>query len=170
VLNYEFERDLDAYLARESLDTAVRSLAEVIAFNNAHADRTLKFGQTLALAAAAIDHAPDSADTARYAAARAQDLVDSRDSINALLEEAGLSALLFAGSGSARIGAKAGFPSVSVPAGYLAANRRPFSIAFLGPAWSEPALVGYAYAFEQATRLRRPSSQVNPAVFNRRSL
>jgi amidase len=76
-----------------------------------------------------------------------------------------LTALMFANSGSAGIGAKAGYPSITIPAGYQAANRRPFNIAFLGKAWSEPTLVGYGYAFEQATKLRRPPSQLNPSLF-----
>jgi len=167
VLSYEFKRDLDSYLAQAPEDAPVRSLADVIAFNEAHACRTLKFGQSLALAAAAKDLAPDSADTVRYKADRAQDLADSKDRIDAVMEEHDLTALLFANSGSARIGAKAGYPSVCVPAGYLAAGRQPFGIAFLGAAWSEPRLIGYAHDFEQATRLRRPPSAVNPTLFSR---
>lgn len=168
VLNYEFKRDLDAYLSRAPRDFPIRSLADVVAFNTANAGRMLKFGQSLALAALAKDHAPDSADTAQYKADRAQDLAQSKDLIDSALAEHGLTALLFANSGGAAIGATAGYPSVSVPAGYLAGDRRPFSIAFLGPAWSEPRLVGYAYDFEQATQLRRPPSEVNPTLFMNR--
>ncbi len=51
-----------------------------------------------------------------------------------------------------------------MPAGYQA-NRRPFNIDFLGQAWSEPVLVGYAFAYEQATRLRKPPSEINPTLF-----
>ena len=53
----------------------------------------------------------------------------------------------------------------TVPAGYAPANRRPFGVSLLGQAWSEPTLIGYAYAYEQATRLRRPPSEINPALF-----
>ena len=67
-------------------------------------------------------------------------------------------------------GAKSGYPSVGIPAGYLAANRRPFSIALLGPAWSEPTLLAYAYDYEQATRLRRPPTEVNPTLCARSAL
>jgi hypothetical protein len=45
-----------------------------------------------------------------------------------------------------------------VPAGYPAGDRRPFGIAFLGPAWSEPALIGYPYDVDQATAARGPPS------------
>lgn len=165
VLSYEFKRDLNTYLSRLPHGSPMTSLADVIAYNTAHAARALKFGQTLAVASEAKDLGPDSADTARYHADRAQDLADSQGRIDAVLAADNLTALLFANSGSAGIGAKAGYPSVTVPAGYQAANRRPFNIDFLGPAWSEPTLVGYAYDYEQATALRQPPSAINPALF-----
>ncbi|MDX3094736.1 amidase family protein [Streptomyces sp. ME19-03-3] len=169
VLSHEFKRDLNAYLARLPQDAPVRTLADVIARNTADAEAALKFGQTLALAAQARDLGPDSADTVEYKAARARDLEESRDRIDALMAEHEVTALLFVNSGSSSIGAKAGYPSVTVPAGYLAANRRPFNITFLGRAWSEPLLIGYAHDYEQATRLRRPPSAVNPTLSRRRS-
>ncbi|MDQ3786805.1 MAG: amidase family protein, partial [Actinomycetota bacterium] len=153
VLNYEFKRDLNAYFARLPESAPIRTLAEVIAYNEAHAGVALKFGQARALAAQAMDLSPGSADTRRHDADRARDLADSRDRLDGVMAEHRVSALLFAGGGSASIGAKAGYPSISVPAGYRAADRRPFAIALLGPAWSEPTLVGYAYAFEQAARV-----------------
>jgi amidase len=112
-----------------------------------------------------MDHSPDSADTATYEADRAQDLADSKDRIDTVMKDNSLTALLFANSGSAAIGAKAGYPTISVPAGYQAANRRPFSISFLGQAWSEPTLTGYAYDYEQATKLRQPPTVINPAPY-----
>lgn len=165
VLSYEFKRDLNGYLAAVTGDVPVRSLADLIAYNQAHPARALKFGQRLALAAQSRDLDPDSADTVRHKAERAQDLADSRDRIEAVMARHGLAAVLFAGSGGAAIGAKAGFPSIAVPAGYLAGDRRPFGIAFLGRAWSEPALIGYAHDFERAIAARRPPSVVNPTLF-----
>jgi amidase len=170
VLRYEFKRDLNAYLSRLPDDAPVKTLADVVAYNEEHADAALKFGQVLAAASQAVDLGPDSADTVKYKADRAQDLADSKDRIDALMREHDVTALLFPNSGSAVIGAKAGYPSVSVPAGYQAANRRPFNIAFLGQAWSEPTLIGYAYDFEQATELRRPPSAVNPSLFRSAAL
>jgi amidase len=165
VLSYEFKRDLNTYLSRLPKNAPVKTLADVITYNNAHAAAALKFGQVLALASQAKDLAPGSADTAKYQADRAQDLLDSKSRIDAVMHDDNLTTLLFANSGSAGIGAKAGYPSISVPAGYQAANRRPFNIAFLGQAWTEPALVGYGYAYEQATKLRQPPSQLNPSAF-----
>ena len=165
VLSYEFKRDLNAYLARLPKNAPMKNLADIIAFNNAHAAEALKFGQINATTSQAKDLSPDSADTATYKANRAQDLADSKERIDAVMKDNNLTALLFANSGSAGIGAKAGYPSVSVPAGYQAANRRPFSISFLGKAWTEPALVGYAYDYEQATQLRRPPTVINPGPY-----
>lgn len=165
VLTYEFKRDLNTYLARLPASAPVRTLADVIAFNQAHAQVALKFGQTQAMASQAKDLAPGSADTAKYLADRTQDLADSRGRIDPLLATNGLGALLFANAGSAAIGARAGYPSITIPAGYQASNRRPFNVTLLGPAWSEPTLVGYAFAFEQATRLRQPPSAINPTLF-----
>jgi amidase len=169
VLTYEFKRDLNAYLGRLPAGAPMRTLADIVAFNDAHAQVALKFGQTQTIASQAKDLSPGSADTAKYLADRAQDLVDSRDRIDALVAANGLTALLFANSGSAAIGARAGYPSVTVPAGYLASSRRPFNVTFLGRAWSEPTLIGYAFAYEQATNLRRPPSAINPTLFASRS-
>jgi amidase len=165
VLSYEFKRDLNTYLSRLPKNAPMKTLADMIAYNTAHAQAALKFGQLLALASQAKDITPGSPDTVKYLADRAQDLIDSRGRIDALMAGSSLTALLFANSGSAGIGAKAGYPSVSVPAGYQASNRRPFNIALLGQAWSEPALVGYAYAYEQASLLRQPPSALNPSLF-----
>jgi amidase len=165
VLNYEFKRDLNTYLSRLPHNAPMKTLADIIAYNTAHAGPALKFGQVLATTSQAKDLSPGSADTVKYLADRAQDLADSKGRIDALLAADNLTALLFANSGSAGIGARAGYPSITLPAGYQASNRRPFNIAFLGPAWSEPTLVGYAFAYEQATTLRKPPSVINPSLF-----
>jgi amidase len=167
VLNYEFQRDLNTYLANLPPGPVIRSLAELIAYNEAHPADMLKFGQERALASQALDLSPGSADTARYRADRAQDLAGSRDRIDATMAEADLTALLFPGVTGYSIGARAGYPSITVPAGYQAANRHPFAITLLGQAWTEPTLLAYAHAYEQATRLRRPPSEINPALFRR---
>jgi amidase len=165
VLSYEFKRDLNAYLSRLPSNAPMKTLDNIIAYNTAHQQQALKFGQTNALASQAKDLSAGSADTAQYKTDRANDLVISKDRIDSVMQANNLSALLFANSGSAGIGAKAGYPTVSVPAGYQAANRWPFSISFLGRAWSEPSLIGYAYDYEQATKLRRPPSVINPAPY-----
>ncbi|HEX3814135.1 MAG TPA: amidase family protein [Mycobacteriales bacterium] len=165
VLSYEFKRDLNRYLAGLPSDAPVKSLADLIAFNDAHEQATLKYRQRLAIASEAKDLGPDSADSAGYAADRAADLAASKVRIDEALRANNLTAMLFANANGAAIGAKPGYPSVSVPAGYEAANRGPFSIMFLGQAFSEPTLVGYAFDYEQASRARRPPSTINPSLF-----
>lgn len=165
VLYYEFKRDLNEFLGRLPADAPMHSLAEVIAYNEANAPLMLKYGQTRAALSEAMDLSPGSADTARYVADRARDLAGSRDRVDAAMGEHDVAALLFPGAEGAHLGALAGCPSITVPAGYQAANRYPFNISFLGRAWTEPTLIGYAYAYEQASGLRRPPSEINPALF-----
>ena len=73
-----------------------------------------------------------------------------------------LDALLFGANIGAAIGAKAGYPSVIVPGGYLSTDGSPFGVTFLGGAWSEPRLIGLAYAYEQASQLRVPPPTTPP--------
>ena len=68
---------------------------------------------------------------------------------------------MFPGWSGAAIGARAGYPSVIVPAGYTAEGA-PIGLTFLGRAWSEPTLLRVAHAFEGATRLRRPPPSAAP--------
>ena len=73
-----------------------------------------------------------------------------------------LDALLFPSNFGASMPAKAGYPSVIVPGGYLD-NGAPFGVTFTGLAWSEPTLIRLAYSFEQATHYRRPPASA-PAL------
>ncbi|PYO07279.1 MAG: amidase [Candidatus Rokuibacteriota bacterium] len=122
VMLYEFKRDLNRYLEDLGEASPIRSLRELILFNEARPEEMLRFGQVLLLAA----HATNGLRT----------------------------------SGAA-IGAKAGYPSVIVPAGYTAEGT-PIGLTFLGRAWSEPTLLRLAHAFETATSLRRPPPSVAP--------
>jgi len=150
VLRYEFKRDLNHYLSTLKPGFPIRTLADVIAFNiKANA---LKYGQALAIASDATDL---ETGRAQYLADRANDLRLSRDQgIDLTMRRHGLDALLFPSNFGASMPAKAGYPSVIVPGGYLA-NGAPFGVTFCGLAWSEPTLIRLAYAFEQATHYRR---------------
>lgn len=166
VLLYEFKHGLDAYLAASG--APVRSLAELIEYNEAHADREMPlFGQELFERAQAkgplTDRAyRDARDKARrLAKAEGIDATLARQRLDALVvPTAGpawpidpVNGDHFTGAGYG-VAAVAGTPSITVPMGE--ARGLPLGIAFLGPAWSEAKLVGYAYAFEQATRARKP--------------
>lgn len=162
VLHYEFARDLDAYLARLPDGAPMRSLAEIVAWNDAHADVALKFGQARLLAAVAIDH---DAQRQAYEAMRARDVaVGAEHGVDSVLAAHEASAVVVPSWRSAGIGARAGYPSVIVPAGYRKSGRRPFGVTFLGTARSEATLLALAFDYEQASRMRRPVSEINPSL------
>jgi amidase len=157
---YELKHDLNAYLAEWLAGTQMRSIADIIAFNAAHPDRALRFGQDIFLAAEATR---GDLSELEYGAARAMDLRTSRTlGLDAYMDHHRLDAVLFPGAGGAAIAAKAGYPSVQVPAGFVSGFAGkdtpdyPLGATFAGRAWSEPVLLRLAYAFEQATQARRP--------------
>jgi amidase len=174
VLTYGFKRDLNAYLAATPA-APVRTLADIIAFNAA-TEGALRYGQQLALAAEALDTAPGSADSARYEADRAQALASARAALDAVYAgddgvlgtDDDVDAILFSENSGAGAPAIAGYPSISVPGGFLPAtgavqNPFPSGVTFSGPAFSEPRLIALAYAFEQVTQGREPPAST-PAL------
>lgn len=187
VLNYGFKRDLNQYMADHVRQTfPVQSLMDVIAFNSAFGPGATKYGQDLALFSQLFDLAPGSADTLRYQSDRAQDIVNSRGAIHAVLDgpdrKPGTSddydALLFSGNSGAGTPAKAGYPSIVVPGGFFDPTfglppeqafppgfdpkPGPAGVTFSAGAFSEPRLIALAYAFEQATHHRQPPASVPP--------
>jgi amidase len=157
VMLYEFKRDLNRYLRGLGPAAPVRSLRDVIRFNESRPREMLRFGQMRLLAA----HATSGLSTTAYAHSRAEDIRLSRtDGIDPVLERERLDALVFAGRTGAAIGAKAGYPSVIVPAGYTREGA-PVGLTFLGRAWSEPVLLRLAHAFERATLHRRTPAAVS---------
>jgi amidase len=166
VLVYELKHDLNAYLRDWATGTAMQSLADIIAFNAAHADRALRFGQDIFLAAEATR---GDLSELEYISARQMDLRASRTlGLDAYMDRHQLDAVLFPGTAGAPIAAKAGYPSVQVPAGFVSGVREketpdyPYGATFTGRAWSEPLLLRLAYAFEQATLKRRPPPNMPP--------
>lgn len=181
ILNYGFKRDLNAYLAKLPRWAPVHSLAEIIAVNLA-TPGALKYGQTQALASEALDISPYSAATTTYLTNYAAGLAQSRGTLDAVYKgpdgawgtDDDIDALLNPGAGTP---ARAGYPSIVVPGGFLppdatVVNDRPTGITFSGPPFSEPRLIGLAYAFEQLTRHRRPPASTpalpSDTVFKRR--
>jgi amidase len=166
VLVHEFKRDLNAYLATRA-GVPAQSLAEVIAFNRAHAERELPFFDQEMLILAESD--PFSEEVYRAALARGRRLA-GQEGIDAALVEHRLDALIapsgapaglidlvnggFHRGDSTSLAAMAGYPILTVPAGFWFGL--PIGLSFIGAAWSEPTLIRLAYAFEQATQARRP--------------
>jgi amidase len=154
------KHDLNLYLRDWATGTEMRSIADIIAFNTGDADRALRFGQDIFLAAEA---ARGDLSELEYISARQMDLHASRTlGLDAYMDEHRLDAVLFPAASGAAIAAKAGYPSVQVPAGFMAGIHDketpdyPYGATFTGRAWSEPILLRLAYAFEQATQARRP--------------
>jgi amidase len=161
VFVYELKHDLNLYLRDWATGTEIRSLADIISFNSGNAERALRFGQDIFLAAEAT---LGDLSELEYQSARQMDLRASRTlGLDAYMNQYRLDAVLFPGTTGASIAAKAGYPSVQVPAGFVAGVQDkdtpeyPYGATFTGRAWSEPTLLRLAYAFEQATHIRRPA-------------
>jgi len=167
VLLYELKADLNAYLASLGPPAPVRTLADVIAFNEAHrAEEMPYFGQDLFVKAQEkgpltdLAYVEAHARNRRLAALEGIDAVMSKEKLDAIVAPTGGPAWMtdlvdgdHFGGGMSTPPAVAGYPHVTVPAGYVFGL--PVGISFVGRAWSEPTLVKLAYAFEQATHARR---------------
>jgi amidase len=152
VLVYEFKTDLNAYLARRSVTTPVHSLQEVIAFNEAQSEAALKHCQAILLAS---QETSGRLTEVAYHEARHKDIQSSRENgIDKVMTEQQVDALLFINNWGAGIAAKAGYPSITVPAGYTP-NGEPVGLTFTAQAFEEPMLIRLGYSYEQATRCRQ---------------
>ena len=167
VLDYEFKAGLNAYLASLGPSAPVKTLAELIAWNERERAREMPwFAQEIFERAEKRGALTDRA----YLDARAKCLRLARtDGIDAVMNTHRLDALVcpsnqpawttdllngdhFTG-GNTSFAAVAGYPSVTVPMGFV--HELPVGLSFIGRAWSEQSLLAYAFAFEQATRSRR---------------
>jgi amidase len=168
VLYFEIKAGMSAYLAEYAPGFAMQSLADLIAYNEKNKEKVMPwFGQEHFIAA----QAKGGLESAEYTEALAEVRRLAREEgIDKVLKEHNLDALIApsagppwltdyikgdnSGGGFTSPAAVAGYPHVTVPAGYVAGL--PCGVSFVGTAWSEPRLIALAYAFEQATRSRRP--------------
>jgi amidase len=158
-LTHEFAHGIENYLASLGDNAPVSTLAEIVAFNQTNADQAIPFGQDVLEASLATGG--DLSDPS-YIAQRDEGIrLIGTDGINALLDANNLDALVCPYDWCG-IGAVAGYPAIQVPAGF---NAEPFSVSFAGLPFSEPELIEIAFAFEQATLLRRPPVLL-PGDFN----
>jgi amidase len=167
VLLYEFKADLNKYLASLGPNAPVKSLKDIIDFNEKNRNRELPyFGQDIMTKAQAKGPLTEK----KYLDALAKNHLMSRtQGIDAVMTKNKLDAIIaptggppwptdlangdhFTG-GYSTASAVAGYPHITVPAGYVFGM--PVGISFFGRAWSEPTLIKFAYAFEQATKARR---------------
>jgi amidase len=165
VLLYEFKADLNAYLAGRG--GAAKSLADCIAFNRAHRAQEMPYFEQ-ELFEQAQEKGPLTEKPYKDALAKNHRLA-RKDGIDAVIAKYKVDAIVGptagptwltdwvagdrADSGCASPPAVAGYPHITVPAGFKFGL--PLGISFFGPAWSEPKLIQFAYAFEQARKARR---------------
>jgi amidase len=170
VLHYEFKADLNKYLAALGRQAPVRTMADVIKFNEENQARVMPyFGQEHLLTAQA--KGPLTSKEYRKALAKNRRLTRSAG-IDLALRRHRLDAMVVPSGGPAWMidlvngdatnwdmestspAAIAGYPHVTVPAGYIFGL--PVGLSFFATAWQEPTLIKLAYAFEQATKIRQP--------------
>jgi amidase len=167
VLHYEFKDGLNKYLAART--DVPKTLADLIAFNEKESAREMPhFGQEIFVTSQA--KGPLTEREYRAAAARAKRLAGAMG-IDAALKKDRLDAIIapttgpawttdlvngdhYTGGAASQSAAMAGYPHITVPAGFV--QGLPIGVSFIGTAWSEPALIRFAYSYEQATKLRRP--------------
>ncbi len=171
VMYFEYKAGLDAYLGALGPTAKVHSLADVIRFNEDNRERVLAyFGQERM--EAAQERGPLTSK--KYLAALEKNRRLTRDEgIDAVMKKRRVSAIVLPSGGpawmidlvngdgirnwdmdSTSYAAAAGYPHITVPAGYI--HGLPIGISFFGRAWQEAALIRYAYAFEQLTKVRQP--------------
>src|SRR6266536_2467739 len=165
VLLFEFKADIASYLSELS-NTSMRTLADLIAFNDAHADQEMRwFGQELFLLAEQTDGLDDPV----YKAALQTSKQLMQDGINGVMSRFDLDAIVsLTGSpswttdlvngdhfltASSTPAVVAGFPNLTVPAGFVFGDL-PVGINFIGRQWDEPTLIKLAFGFEQGTKAR----------------
>ena len=168
VMLFEFKAGLDAYLGALGPQAPVRSLADAIAFNERNKGREMPyFGQEIFVKAAEMGPLTSPAyrealeKCRRLSRGEGIDAVMDKHRLDALVAPTGAPAWVidpvsgdhFVG-GNSTPAAVAGYPTVTVPMGLVFGL--PVGLSFIGRAWSEPVLVRLAFAYEQATRHRRP--------------
>jgi amidase len=182
VLLYEFKADLNTYLTWLGPRSPVHSLHDVIAFNTTHRDEELPyFGQEIMLQSdkkgplTSPKYKSELAKNRRMSRALGIDAVMAKYRLDALVAPTGgpawLTDLVNGDGGTATapgpstVTSVAGYPHITVPAGFF--RGLPVGISFFGRAWSEPMLLKLAYAYEQATKHRRPPAFATTAEVSR---
>jgi amidase len=169
VMQYEMKVGVNAYLGRLGPNAPVRTVKDVIAFNEKHAEKELPyFGQDGLIKVEAkgpltsYEYQEALAKCRRITRTEGIDAVMDKDRLDAIVAPcsgpAWVTDLLAGDRGGGgdviSIAAVAGYPSITVPAGFFFGL--PIGLCFIGRAWSEPTLFKLAYTFEQATKVRKP--------------
>ncbi|MFP4697230.1 MAG: amidase family protein [Eubacteriales bacterium] len=151
VLIHEFKVAINGYLKTIDSDLQIRTLTDLIKYNNKNSDKMLKYGQTLFLSS---DATSGTLTESKYIEERIKDIrLSQTEGIDLVMNKHQLDALVFPGNSGADIAARAGYPSITLPSGYLL-NGKPFGITFTAEAFSEAKLIKMAYALEQKSLKR----------------
>jgi Asp-tRNA(Asn)/Glu-tRNA(Gln) amidotransferase A subunit family amidase len=168
IIPYEFHKNLDAFLSATH-GGGPKSLAQIIAYNNANPVEGLKFGQDGLTNAQSVDYT-DGATTSAYQANLTQGQSQDKGAIDGILGTGPYSAIMVPeGSPLVGIADRAGYPVLTVPAGYGGQNSStggdPIGVDFIVSAYGEPTLLDYGYAFEQGTNARTagPAYMITPS-------
>jgi len=167
VLQYELKADMEKYLARLGPACPVKNLADLIEFNNKNAQKEMPyFGQDMFLKSqekgplTSREYIDALEKNHRLARIEGIDAVMDKNQLDAIIAPTGGPAWVtdlvngdHFGGGSSNAAAVAGYPNINVTAGWMFGL--PVGISFFGRAWSEPKLLKIAYAFEQATQVRK---------------
>jgi len=152
VMRREFKSAIDAFLAAQPEGTVPAHLGEIIAFNREHESECLRYGQDL------LEESERDGGSLEDEAYRTSKELGVRrageEGIDLALRQYEVHALAFADSSGADLAARAGYPLVSVPAGYTASGR-PVGLLLSGTAMSDPLLIEIAYRFERAAKKRK---------------
>jgi amidase len=168
VLRYELKADMAAYLARLGPDAPVKNLKDIIDFNERNKEKEMPyFGQEVFLKAQELGPLTDYKYVEALAKCRR---LTRTEGIDAVMDKHELDAMVAPTMGPACVSdlvngdhwlggstsaaAVSGYPSITVPAGHIFGL--PLGLSFFGRAWSEPTLLKLAFAFEQATKSRKP--------------
>ncbi|MFD0618846.1 amidase family protein [Paenibacillus sp. GCM10027629] len=164
IMRYEFKKGLNDYLARLDDSVPVRSLQDVIHYNDVHAEIALKYGQDVLIWAE--ETVGDLSEPEYWESLALNKEMASDQGIDRVLKEHQLDALmLLAFEDGVDLAAKVGYPVITVPGGYAIDGitaeggyntKGPQGITFIGTAYSEPTLLKIAYGYEQATLHRVP--------------
>jgi amidase len=175
IFMYELKADLNAYLARLGPKAPVRTLKEIIDFNERNREKEMPyFGQDLFLKAEAKgpltekEYLDALAKNRQLARVEGIDAIMAKHRLDAIVAPTGGPAWLtdlvngdHVAGGSSNAAAVAGYPNINVTAGYI--SGLPVGLSFFGRAWSEPTLIRLAYSFEHATKARQ-APQFLPSV------
>lgn len=168
VFLYELKADLNAYLARLGPSAPVHTLKDIIDFNDRNREKELPyFGQDVFLKSqekgllTEKEYLDAIENCRKLSRSQGIDAVMDKFKLDALVAPTGGPAWITdlicgdnSGGGSSSAAAVAGYPSVTLPAGFIFSL--PVGISFFGRAWSEPSLIKLAYSFEQASKVRKP--------------